>query len=618
MALVSAMLKPGDREHLVEMLRPPVGCRLDFAVGTTFSLDLVSALLLPLSFAFCDWQKPDGELAADPLALLEALRRYGDKYAVFCQSGQIRMPAKYPPLVTFLEHSIYGVQPRDEQGVFHPKVWALRFCDEDAKVRYRVLCLSRNLTFDRSWDTAVILDGVLTERQLAIAANHPLADLIGALPGLALRPLAGAHTGGVATLADELRRVRFEVPKPFKELTFWAGGLDGRTTRAFEQEARKSLIIAPFLSNDVVKRFQDLSSETHLVSRLEALQELPPETLQACKSVFYLMPDLQSESEDDAQPRKETSETLEGLHAKVFVREKGWDSHVFSGSFNATNHGLRHNVEFMVQLTGSRSDVGVDVLLRQVQGELNFADLLKPFASAADAVAPDSTIRQFDDLVRVAKRATSVAGGHVVVTPSQEPDRFDVAIVWKSPPVLPDEIDAKARLITLPFDRALNLREPLAFRAVSFEGLTPLLGIEITAKVNGKPMSCEFVLDLPMEGAPEDRQDRMLRSMISSREQLLRYILFLLAAGDEGELSSQHIQQLIRDGAGSQASLTMAETQLVETMLRALHKSPDQLERVNSVIDVLRREATSSALLSAEFNQIWEPIWQTAEHARKR
>lgn len=64
------------------MLRPPVGCRLDFAVGTTFSLDLVSALLLPLSFAFCDWQKPDGELAADPLALLEALRRYGLEYAV--------------------------------------------------------------------------------------------------------------------------------------------------------------------------------------------------------------------------------------------------------------------------------------------------------------------------------------------------------------------------------------------------------------------------------------------------------------------------------------------------------------------------------------------------------
>jgi len=611
------MLKPEDREHLVEMLRPPVGCRLDFAVGTTFSLDLVSALLLPLSFAFCDWQKPDGELAADPLALLEALRRYGDKYAVFCQSGQIRLPAKYPPLVTFLEQSIYGVLPLDAQGVFHPKVWVLRFQDEDASVRYRVLCLSRNLTFDRSWDTAVILDGVLAGRERAIAANHPLADLIGALPDLALRPLAPAHAGGVAKLSDELRRVKFDVPKPFKTLAFWTGGLDGRSVKVFEQASRKSLIIAPFLSNDVVTRFQDLSSEVHVVSRLEALQELPRETLRKCKSVFHLVPELHSELEDDTLSREGAFESLEGLHAKVFVRDQGWDSRVFSGSFNATNHAFRHNVEFMVELTGLRSDVGVDVLLRQVEGELLFADLLKPYETTVETVTFDPIRRRFEDLFRVAKRAIAAGGARVVVAPGQGPDTFDIAIVWKTRPILPKDVDAKIWLITLPPDRALDFNGPLAFRFVSFEGLTPLVGIEITANIDGQTMTCEFVLDLPMEGAPEDRQDRMLRSMIGSREQLLRYILFLLAAGDENELSSHHIQQLIRDGAGIQTSVTMAETQLVEAMLRALHRSPDQLERVNSVIAALRRETASSALLSAEFNQIWEPIWQTAERARK-
>jgi len=62
---------------LLELLRPPVGCTLDVAVGTTYSLDLISALMLLLSFAFFDWEHEDGELVADPLALLEALRRYG-------------------------------------------------------------------------------------------------------------------------------------------------------------------------------------------------------------------------------------------------------------------------------------------------------------------------------------------------------------------------------------------------------------------------------------------------------------------------------------------------------------------------------------------------------------
>src|SRR5262245_29163547 len=120
------MLKPDERSHLLELLRPPSGFKLDFAVGTTFSLDLLSALMLPLSFAFFDCEHEDGQPAADPLALLEALRRYGDRFTLFCQAGQIRLPSKYPPLVAFLEPCIYEAQPQNKNGVFHPKVWVLR------------------------------------------------------------------------------------------------------------------------------------------------------------------------------------------------------------------------------------------------------------------------------------------------------------------------------------------------------------------------------------------------------------------------------------------------------------------------------------------------------------
>ena len=190
------MLRPDERAHLLELLRPPSGCRLDCAVGTTFSLDLISALMLPLSFAFFDWEDMDGKLVSDPLALLEALRRYGNRFTIFCQSGQIRLPPNYQRLVTFLEPCIYDVAPPDPDGVFHPKVWALRFLDARHDVRYRVLCLSRNLTFDRCWDTVVALDGELLDRSNAIAANRPLADFVAALPTLDLgRHGAGASAG---------------------------------------------------------------------------------------------------------------------------------------------------------------------------------------------------------------------------------------------------------------------------------------------------------------------------------------------------------------------------------------------------------------------------------------
>src|SRR5438445_7561865 len=104
------MLRPDERQHLLELLRPPAGCKLDVAVGTTYSLDLVSALMLPLSFAFFDWEHADGELVANPLALLEALRRYGDRFTIFCQIGQMRLTSKYLPLVTILDPCLNDVK----------------------------------------------------------------------------------------------------------------------------------------------------------------------------------------------------------------------------------------------------------------------------------------------------------------------------------------------------------------------------------------------------------------------------------------------------------------------------------------------------------------------------
>lgn len=419
------MLRPDERQHLMELLRPPAGCKLDIAVGTTYSLDLISALMLPLSFAFFDWEHDDGELVADPLALLEALRRYGDRFTIFCQSGQIRLPSKYPPLVTFLEPCIYDVEAPDADGVFHPKVWALRFIAGDGAIRYRVLCLSRNLTFDRCWDTVVALDGELTDRSNAIAVNHPLGDLVAALPGLSRRTLPPHRRQGVEKTADELRRVRFNWPEGFDEsqCRFWAGGLGERAVAPFGARQDKALIVSPFVSNAVVCDFLDHTGETHLVSRSECLQELPQETLHRCKSVSFLAPELTDESDDDA--RSGTDDVLEGLHAKLFVIDRGWDASIFSGSFNATRHALQHNVEFMVELVGKKSRFGVDQFLRQAKGETNFADLLKSYDVNAPSVPVDATSQQLDDLLQAVKRGIAAAGPRLVVTALEEKDLFE-------------------------------------------------------------------------------------------------------------------------------------------------------------------------------------------------
>ena len=90
------MLGLHDRRLLLDALRPPVGYALDFAVGTTYSLDLLALLTAPLAFTLFDWQDAEGRPAADPLATLEAASsRYADRMAVFCQAGQALVPKQH-------------------------------------------------------------------------------------------------------------------------------------------------------------------------------------------------------------------------------------------------------------------------------------------------------------------------------------------------------------------------------------------------------------------------------------------------------------------------------------------------------------------------------------------
>ena len=69
------MLDPGDRSVLTEALRAPAGYRLDQIVVTTYTLDLVALLTLPLSFSL---SSGDGITESGTSILLPFSRRFGD------------------------------------------------------------------------------------------------------------------------------------------------------------------------------------------------------------------------------------------------------------------------------------------------------------------------------------------------------------------------------------------------------------------------------------------------------------------------------------------------------------------------------------------------------------
>ena len=222
------MLDPQDRVLFTEALRPPEGYELSWAIGTTYTLDLVAAVATPLAFALFDYQQDDTRQGGpDPIPLLEALRRYADRLTVFVQAGQIAVPKPQQFLLSYLEDSIIEAVAPTRGGLFHPKVWLLRFAADDARVRYRFACLTRNLTFDRAWDTAVIVDGHVADRQRAFGVNRPLSNFVAALPGLAVRAVSPEVGRRVGEAQREVLRVRWELPAGFEGLAFWPMGIKG-------------------------------------------------------------------------------------------------------------------------------------------------------------------------------------------------------------------------------------------------------------------------------------------------------------------------------------------------------------------------------------------------------
>jgi len=167
-------LLPDQRMLLSDALTPPEGFEFEAAMAVTYSLDLRALLAAPLALsrggaadagvaAVDAAMASPGAAVQTPLGLTASLRRCADKLTVFAQAGHVAAPVASHPVLSFLEDCVIGVSaPRG--GVVHAKAWVLRYRSSgnpaaaaDSRC-LRVLISSRNLTWDRSWDTVIRFD----------------------------------------------------------------------------------------------------------------------------------------------------------------------------------------------------------------------------------------------------------------------------------------------------------------------------------------------------------------------------------------------------------------------------------------------------------------------------
>ncbi len=625
------MLDPRDRGVLLEALRPPDGYVVDSAIATTFSLDLVALLTAPLAFSLYDHLVAGGKKGGsgehlDSFALLRAVRDHAERIVVFCEAGRIAKPT-YRQLIAYLEGAVVQSRAKVDTASFHPKLWVQRFTAPDSQILYRVLCLSRNLTFDRSWDTMLVLDGELQDRKNAISESRPLAEFVEALPALALEPLAPARQAIVDTISDELRRVRFSVPEGFESIRFWPMGHDDRrSSKPFADiRIQRLLVVSPFVTAGRLKSLASEGKNHMIVSRLEELERIPKAVLDAFAEVCVLhdaADALEEEGEGAVTEAPVNGDPslppAQGLHAKLYVADDGAKAHVWTGSANASDAAFTGNVELLVQLTGPKSRFGVEATLDGVKGSEGggLRALLGAF------VPPDVPVTLSDDEVAIDDllRRTNLAIGRakwiakLTTVPGAGPGKetYSVALGLAAGVLsLPPGCTVRVWPIALPQSRAIVLEPPGAtavFDRCSFEALTTFFAFELTPTA-APSKRCTFVVTVTLEGAPEDRASRIVQSLLDDPSKMLRFLRLLLAT-DAFELID-----LLDPGAhaepGSAGSTLPVDDSLplFESLVRTLERDPDRLLAVERLVRELRSTPEGGRLLPPEFDQLWTPLW---------
>lgn len=600
------MLNPNnDRLDYGQILAPPAGYNLDFAVGTTYSLNLDA--LVGASLALGLSEETDSELMNNPVCLLEALRSTGDNVALFCEGGQIHMPNRVTPLYILLEKMVFSVKTPKRKGIaaypsFHPKFWLIRYRNNDGDLRYSVIVLSRNLTFDRNWDIAYYMDGHVTED--TTDKNEPVCDFLRYLVAQLPNTKNGKDKAKkIRALIRELPNVIFEpAEKAFYDYEFIPNGVRRASggvyqfdeTDLFKDTFHDILIISPFLSGSVIRDFNDRNTRSlindaryMLITREMSLGRLKPEDVSHFQ--IYTMRDAVIDGEtaisDEAQEIQK-----QDIHAKIYMIRKYSSSDLYLGSLNASHNAVYGNIEFMIRLRSKRRYLDLDKLAASLFGtEKDGSD--NPFQEVTLQTAiieeEDEPTKALDAVVKEINRSNPSA----VVYPEDE-EYYSASVHFEA-------CDTKGYQISI---RPLLSRRTEEFSSdILFTRLTiTQLSEFYVIGVSDGEQTVERILIIPTDGLPDDREKQVVSSVVNDRDCFYRYIAFLL--GDDSILSMLEI-----NNAGVEADDTMSRQvyhvpALYEKMLQTAAVNPEKFKG----IEYLMKTISEDGIIPEDFKKLYE------------
>ena len=592
-------LDPRDRKSwhgLFDVFHPPSGYRLSAALGTSFGLSLDAFVAALLAMGDAD---PES-LAGEPLAGVMAATRLGSRVRVLVHPGTISGPSQPGSnrFVALLDRMIIEVKP--SAGLFHPKVWALRFekvgygRPAEPQFRGRLVVSSRNLGPSSSFELGTILDGQPARR--ATDASPFSIDVAEALTNWLTEGKRPVPTA-VQQLPAFVRSLQLDIPAEAADecRLRWQAGGRRQLAQALPERLKRVLVVSPFVQPDFVATLVARSDELQMVATREAIDALTEDTVSSMEKLaprkglpaLYHVTDLQDPDDPEGG-------YIDGVHAKlVLAEEESGDSVTFVGSANATGPGWglsgSGNVEAMVEMRpGMGIDRFVSAFIREGKAKLH------PWIAEYDRsdrtdVVPELEMERL--LLRALREAATLKFMMAYDGDAQEL-RLSVQLParaqWLSEPGC-EYFAAPLLLSNLP-DAWTPLRDlssaPRRFDSTPIERVTSFVAIRATSK--NPPMERTRLalarLELS-EDALDQRDDAIRHEIIASADPaavlnaLVKGLAFLPAAGTGTERAG-------RRNGGHTLQQVLADASL-ERLLQAVALQPELVHEMRQLFGSL-------------------------------
>lgn len=599
------MFKPDtntDRLNYGEILLPPVGYQLVKAVGTTYSLDLEALISISVSLGLLE--TTDSKISNNPVILLNAFQKVSDKIMIFCEDGQIKLPNKPSPLSIILEKMIVPVALPKRNGFtpsFHAKTWMLEYGNEKKDKIYRFVVLSRNLTFDHSWDVSFSMDGVISKEP--DESTKPIVDFLDFLKKNIGSNLSNYENKCkfVNSLKNDISHASFSLNskwfEDFEILPLGIGkkGIDINVDPLFTESYHDFVVVSPFVSGTTIGKLCGWSSykeltncKKALITRKSELSKLTDDQVNNCK--IYTLKDTVIDGESIISD--DSVKMSQDIHAKMFLRRKGSSTDLYLGSMNATYAAANYNVEMLIKLSGKNRYLNYDILMNDLFcGDENGPK--NPF----ERVSLSEDVKKIkddpkQDLERILKDICRYEKTACVI--QKDNGKYKININISNVPET-----MKCEISPLLSNKTASLSKEVCFDDLDLLQISEFYRI----KVSNSKEKIERVILIPTSGLPDEREIALVNDTIKEKRDFIEYIAFILA--DDYILSLLEKEQLDYSGIFKQSPDLMPA--LYEKMLRVSYSNPSKLKEIDHIVSMVTKED----VIPKEFRDTYETFKKT-------